>query len=107
MNPETKLQRLGTGGLTLAEYIDREATLKAISYNTIGPYDILHIFEALGRVEAIPSADATEVVRCMECKYRDDDDQCPILFYLKREVDEHKTDDMDYCSFGERQDGTK
>ena len=48
-------------GLTMADYISRKAALEAIKTAELGQE-----YEA---VEAIPSADVVEVVRCGECKH--------------------------------------
>ena len=53
-----------------------------------------------------PTVDAVPVVRCRECKYRGTDD---CIFHIKGEpVDEElllKLDN-DFCSYGERKEGT-
>lgn len=42
------------------EYIERQAAMAALSYNTAGPYDTLHIFEAQDRIESVPAAEVVE-----------------------------------------------
>ena len=54
-------------------------------------------------VENIPdAADVVEVVRCKDCIYRGDVDDCPLLYYLRDQVDEHHTEDYDFCGYGRR-----
>lgn len=52
-------------------------------------------------INAIPSADAVEVVRCKDCKHRDPEDKkcdCGMWHFP------YITDDNDYCSYGERRE---
>ena len=52
-------------------------------------------------LEALPSADAVEVVRCKDCKHRDPEDKkcdCGMWHFP------YITDDNDYCSYGERRE---
>lgn len=53
-------------------------------------------------IDAIPTADVVEVVRCKDCKFRGTDD-CLNSYYSEYEgahVD--PMDDDDFCSYGER-----
>lgn len=90
-------KKRGTGGITMAEYIEREALLHAMKMDVRPPFAVVRDF---------PAADVVEVVRCKECKY-----------YKKGSCDCHsvwpdqystgydcRPDDDDFCSYGERED---
>jgi hypothetical protein len=67
-----KQPKLGTGGLTMAEYIKREALInelnEAPAYFDSG--DIRYGIDiALHKVIKQPVADVVEVVRCKDCKF--------------------------------------
>ena len=93
----------------MAEYIEREATIKLL--RSLGNRDYRRekgtIQEAIKMVsypEYTPTIDAVPVVRCRECKYRfknngHSKDGCPIIdanIWM---------DDDDFCSHGERKEG--
>ena len=46
-------------------------------------------------VNAIPTVDAVEVVRCKDCKHLFEDNGCPLRYFKT-----HREDD--FCSYGER-----
>ena len=53
-----------------------------------------------------PTVDAVPVVRCRECKYRGTDD---CIFHIKGEPADEELLlklDNDFCSYGERKEGT-
>lgn len=87
------------------EYIKREAAIEEI----IGESPDAHYPSWYAdKIEAIPAADVTPVVRCKDCKhYRKrgkgsiyDDDTCDILYYCDGS---HRTAcEEDFCSYGER-----
>lgn len=72
-----------------------EAQSEGYEVNSIEDY----IPEATAWMNDAPTAEAVEVVRCMDCKYRDPEDgRCDhgaVNFLFRRT-------DNDYCSFGER-----
>ena len=43
-----------------------------------------------------PTIDAVEVVRCKDCKFYGNEDDCPLLSFA------NYTESMDFCSCGER-----
>lgn len=58
-------------------------------------------FDCIGNIEAQPTIDAVEVVRCKDCKYFENHCDCvkhsaDILGYVIEVTDD------DYCSYGER-----
>ena len=59
----------------MKKYIDAEGVMRACydSFLKTGNKAYREIFALM---EAVPAADVVEVVRCKECKYRDDDDFC-------------------------------
>ena len=53
----------------MAEYIEREATLKVI-FDIMSDCKVRHKCRAINRnVKQIPTADVVEVVRCKDCKH--------------------------------------
>ena len=95
-------KKRGTGGVTMAEYIEREEAIEAIrAYNgffqdQISTENMMLKLEAENVINDLEVADVVEVVRCKDCKWHDSVDgpmrQCDI------------TDDDDFCSYGERED---
>ena len=103
------------------EYIEREAAKRellswAVSLNHpeyLIKDDALHI------IDSIPAADVVDVVRCRECKYWGDEAgklqhsdgvlfaRCKVHNYL---IDGRHTGwcptENDFCSYGERKEGT-
>ena len=80
------------------DLIDRQAAIDE-AYAVIvddAVYDVVQV-ETL---EALPSIDAVEVVRCKDCKWFNDIG-CSICIV----DDSDKPTENDYCSFGERNDG--
>ena len=56
-------------------------------------------------INAAPTVDAVEVVRCRECKHRGTDD---CIFHIKGEPADEELLlklDNDFCSYGERKEG--
>lgn len=83
------------------ELIKREDAIKATWHEPsyIDPYNILT--EVRDRIEALPTVDAVQVVRCKECiEYRDSVGACHYFNY-------EPTDEMDFCSHGIRADGER
>ena len=92
----------------MAKYIDADELLNALQgqvsevCNKI-PYDkevftILHDrqMEIYNLIEKQPTADVVEVVRCADCKYQGNDDECPLLSLAAY------TEPDDFCSYGKR-----
>ena len=48
-------------------------------------------------IEQQPTADVVEVVRCKDCKYQGNDDECPLLKMFP-----YRDDERGYCSEGKR-----
>ncbi len=84
----------------MADLIDRQAAIDD-AYAVIvddAVYDVVQV-ETL---EALPSVDAVEIIRCKDCKHYEEINQpYPQLFCRKHSID---TLDDDYCSYGERKD---
>jgi hypothetical protein len=94
---DEKQIRLGTGGLTMAEYIEREKAMLAILKN---PPDA-HYPEWYARdIREIPSADVVEVVRCKDCRFSEVwGENC----FCEYDPIETKSVSLNgYCSYGER-----
>lgn len=81
----------------MAEYIDREAALTAIKVYCPANYQA----EMLARIVCIHAADVVEVVRCKDCKYRDDDNFCG-----GRGWPEQLVPDDGYCDKGAKMEVT-
>ena len=87
--------------------IDADLLSEAIHENVSALYEeaVWAKEDCLTEIEAAPTVDAVEVVRCRECKYRFKNngynkDGCPIIdanIWM---------DDDDFCSHGEREEGT-
>ena len=50
-------------------------------------------------IHEIPTVDAIRVIRCKDCKYRNEYGYCTVFLNWH-----HLTGDMDYCSDGERKE---
>ena len=97
------------------EYIEREALLQDIAETVIvsaktgytNP-ELKGINKVIGRIQAMPTADVQEVVKCENCRYRGDGDICP-MFHLCWSVNEGYywedfTMDSKFCSYGAKMD---
>ena len=65
---------------------------------------VLHMVVPISEIDKLPTVDAVEVVRCRECKHCDPenyhcDHPMSTAAPLKRKPD-------DFCSYGERKEGT-
>ena len=86
----------------MPEYISREAVLahkwevRVCDQNDPDPVSEVVSVSSILR---IPAADVVEVVRCKDCKYRDDDDFCTGRGYPNGAVP-----DDGFCDKGERRD---
>ena len=75
--------------------ISREAALEALAFATDGEFDTLHIREAQGRIEALPSVQP-QVEHCEGCIYYHPDDQNGATCWNVGGMTE--PDDDDFCS---------
>lgn len=82
----------------MKKYIDAEGVMRACydSFLKTGNKAYREIFAL---VEAVPAADVVEVVRCKDCKYRDDDDFCTGRGYTNV-----LAPDDGFCDKGERRE---
>lgn len=85
----------------MADYIDRQLTIKAMSDSTCdrdsAGYAYMFVGDAVALLETQPSADVVEVVRCKDCKYNGNQDglvECSLFYAMG--------DQNGFCSFGER-----
>lgn len=69
---------------------------RLISLNMLGAEDIL-VHCAMKHVWEAPIIDAVSVVRCKDCKWRDEEEKHHCID-INRVFDQ-----MDFCSFGERE----
>ena len=60
--------------------------------------------EVLDSIDAVPAVDAVEVVRCRECKHCSKN--TPDGWHWCDEHERGCLDDDDFCSYGERKDGS-
>lgn len=89
----------------MADLIDRQATLNALCDNCDTVQAVCPHFpcKRYTSVEALPSADVVEVVRCKDCIYWTQTIfgyACTISYTTNR-----ITQPCDFCSFGIRKDG--
>lgn len=88
----------------MAEYIDRAAAVKSVlrmrrPENSVAQNRMLSIIQM--DMLKLPAADVVPVVRCKDCKYNVGTKKClnPDSFFAVPKDD-------DFCSYGERKDGT-
>lgn len=85
----------------MAEYIDREAAIKAMEkadYTLIAnDADSCKVDYLREIIESVPAADVVPVVRCKDCTHLYGA-ACVVCGLLPRKPD-------DFCSYGERKDG--
>ena len=77
--------------------IDADRLSEAIYDNVSAPYEeaVWAKEDCLAEIEAAPTVDAVEVVRCRDCKYHNKP-TCPMRLSF------NWTEDDDFCSYGER-----
>lgn len=82
----------------MKKYIDAEGVMRACydSFLKTGNKAYREIFAL---VEAVPADDVVEVVRCKDCKYRDDDDFC-----IGRGYPNALVPDDGFCDKGKRRE---
>jgi hypothetical protein len=97
----------------MAEYIEREAALDAISewlmkalhtenMSSYNEGERAAYRTALSEVAELPAADVRPVVRCAECRHRDPEDHKCDCGQLERAGCVFPVDDDYYCAYGER-----
>ena len=99
------------------DYISRQAVVDVICDMHIGGKDgvanalpntyVADIREIIEQIDSLPSLDAVEVVRCKDCEYFDigtDEDGKPFFKCLGWVYG--GTSEDDFCSHGERKDGS-
>ena len=93
--------RMSEHRITIA---DEQGGFGTVKWDMWGVYTA----EAVEAIKALPSADAVEVVRCGECKYKrlyDDGDTKYYYCALEDRPNRNwSVDDTDYCSWGERKE---
>lgn len=89
----------------MADYINREETLKSLEKNITEEISGDAFDEITDIINSIPSVDAVEVVRCEECKHKHED------FCYKLSIIDDKqnsyylvVNDNDYCKWGEKEE---
>ena len=78
--------------------IDADALI-AKAYIMQEPNGFIHSVVTERQITKAPTIDAVPVVRCKDCKFRGDEDDCPLLNLSAY------TEPDDFCSYGERKDG--
>lgn len=59
---------------------------------------VIHMVVHVREIDKLPTVDAVEVVRCLECKYHNKP-PCPMRLSF------NWTEGDDFCSYGERKEG--
>lgn len=78
----------------MIRYIDAELLL---TDNTYEWFDDWGNYTSAGQaIVDAPTADVVEVVRCKDCKYQGNDDECPLLSLAAY------TEPDDFCSYGKK-----
>jgi hypothetical protein len=91
------------GGMTMAEYIEREAAFNAVLKLVPKVDDDGYCWvirgDAAKAVDSVPAADVRPVVLCRDCKHRGNTPDCPFCWLADKKMgDEH------FCSFGEKRE---
>ena len=60
----------------MSDLIDRQAAIDALTEYGNGRAVYIGVEEAVRRIEQLPSADVVPVVRCKDCKFREEDAFC-------------------------------
>ena len=91
----------------MSDYISRQATLDALGVTKNATkyggdhsgYDTRMLYEIHDALTGIPAADVVPVVRCKECKFRENDDFC-----TGRGFPYQLVPDDGFCDKGERKE---
>lgn len=95
----------------MKKYIEQEAVIRLIQTEGFNEkYDLGHPKDNdwfCEEVNRIPAADVVEVVRCRDCKYKEQNAgryHVQLPFYCTLH-DEKFCDEMEFCSYGAKMDG--
>ena len=95
----------------MAEYIKRETAVKAanewVSEACMAP--VMRVSRLLDKLQKVPAADVAPVVRCEDCVHWDDDPDTYGADYGPKGKCMKSFETMcadDFCSHGERREGT-
>ena len=88
----------------MSDYIERKSIRNL--YSCLNPEDKVRVAQVLIDIDAIPSDDAVEVVRCKECKHWSGCKSTSHNNHLcsRAENVDYWTRADDYCSYGERKE---
>lgn len=86
----------------MAEYIERSEAIEFIKHNTPNINGETTVKCFVRSLENVPAADVAEVVRCKECKYRDEMPNKNI--WCDKHVVFMRMKPDDFCSYGERKE---
>ena len=89
------------------EYIEREAAKRELLSWAVcmNHPEYLIKDDALHIIDSIPAADAVEVVRCRDCKFRSSWMMNRNLRYICPESGMFPNGENDFCSYGKRKGG--
>ena len=103
----------------MAEYIERRRLFNALADYWNIPHDwdggiAQPCEDALTFIEDAPEEDVVPVVRCKDCEHRGDHEVCPLHDIRlcfdgdghMDEVEDDKTEDEFFCSYGKRREDT-
>ena len=99
--------------------IDANDAVKLLRGKCVAKYPntfLLGILASASEVEQMPTVDAVEVVRCKDCKHREEEGECPMYYVKEIEWDDDGYTEVDYvpydrtmddgfCDRGERREG--
>jgi hypothetical protein len=93
----------------MARYIDADKLLENLKLQygeDLGWQCTVNMSDVGMMIEDAPTTDVVEVVRCKDCKYREDlnDRLNNIRVFCTLAVDVKEVDLTDYCSYGERRE---
>lgn len=77
--------------------IDADALLNRMQKDPL--FDLVERYGVSGVIEAEPTVDAVPVIRCKDCKHKNEYGYCTLYLNFH-----HLTADMDYCSDAERKE---
>lgn len=95
----------------MAEYIKREATVKAanewVSEACMAP--VMRVSRLFDKLQKVPAADVAPVVRCRGCKHCKEatDHEGRGFFCAIWGRGWHRVQPDDFCSYGERKEGAE
>lgn len=94
----------------MKKYIDADELKKVFRYTEDAEYARWTLAGILGEIDDIEAADVVEVVRCKDCIYHTEDDECANGRWDNWSNSDYKSPypealEMDYCSYGVGKDG--